>query len=112
MAILSARSESGLLCRLQRHPLQPAGGHVGQGLQHCFQSLQSLLMCIDGHQQRRFQSLQQSLMHIHGHHTSKHRELSLAAQPPMPITAFHCPLDLGVSQRRTLGFICTLAGCQ
>ena len=92
--LLSVRAESDLLCLLQSHPLQPAAGHVGQGLQHHFQSLQYLLM------------------YIHGHRSSEHRELSLAMQRPIQITAFHSPIDLRVSQCRTRGFICTLAGCK
>lgn len=92
--LLSVRAESDLLCLLQSHPPQPAGGHVGQGLQHHFQSLRPLLM------------------DIHGHHTSEHRELSLAARQPIRITASHSPIDLRASQCRTLGFICSLAGCK
>lgn len=92
--LLSARAESDLLCLLQSHPLQPAGRHVGQGLQHRRQSLRYSLMC------------------IHGRRSSEHGEFSLAAQPAARITACHSPTDRGVSRRRSAGFLCALAGCE
>lgn len=84
--LLSVRAESDLLCLLQSHPPQPAGGHVGQGLQHHFQSLRPLLM------------------DIHGHHTSEHGELSLAARQPIRITASHSPIDLTCFSVQDSGF--------
>lgn len=78
---------------LKFHPPQPTGGHAEQGLQIYFQPLQYLVM------------------DIHGCHTNEQKELSLHIQF-IAIIAFHSASDLCVSQCRTLGFICTLAGCK
>lgn len=64
---------------------------MGQGLHHHLQPLHCLLVT------------------IHSHHSSQHRGFQCCTNQTQ-ITAFHTPTDVHVTQCRTLGFICTLAG--
>lgn len=73
--LLSVRAESALLCLLQSHPFQPAGGHMGQTLQDHLQPLQCLLLT------------------IHGHHSSQHKDFHLLHKNRHESQLFTLPLS-------------------